>query len=272
LSVTDTATSFWTYIDVATALGRPLGPGDSLQAEQELCTINYSASTSDALPCGSLPAPKIRRPVVGNNFVVVIEAVPGARLRVYDATNTELGDNSGPIIPLNRDIASGEKLTVVQSLNGCEGQYGYFATAIEEGTMMLTPPGTGNALASSQPPSGSSFNTSDTALLQVTLAGAENGSIDVCFYESDTGNLIDCDYGVDNGETASVAWSGLASNTTYRWYARGTDVLLNEVTSEIVEFTTSATAAVPILPATLLLLSAGLLGTGAWRSYRRRNA
>ena len=70
----------------------------------------------------------------------------------------------------------------------------------------------------------------------------ENGSIDVCFYDRDTGNLIGCDYGVDNGETASVAWSGLASSTTYRWYARGTDVLLNDVTSETVEFTTAATA------------------------------
>jgi hypothetical protein len=273
LVASDVAISYWPNIDVGTPLTRPLDVGDSLTAQQKLCEINYSLGTPDVKECDELPAPRIRRPIAGNDYVVLTESVAGARIRVFDSTDTELGDGSGTIIQLNRVIVASEVLRVTQSLNGCDGQLAYFATAQDEDEIKLTPPGgAGTSSVQSTPASKGTNFVGETAILQVILSGATEGSIDVCFHDADTGAVIDCDYSVEDGATAAATWTGLATGTSYRWFARGTDVLLRQAESDTVEFTTASLPSdVPVLPVTLVLLSAGLLGTGMWQQVRRRN-
>ena len=53
-------------------------------------------------------------------------AVPGARIRVYDASSNELGDGSGSVVLLNRALTSSDVLLVTQSLEGkCNNGQGY---------------------------------------------------------------------------------------------------------------------------------------------------
>ena len=57
--------------------------------------------------------------------MVITEAVPGARIHVYDSANKELGDGSGNVIALNRALIYGEQITVTQSIGDCKGKFGY---------------------------------------------------------------------------------------------------------------------------------------------------
>jgi len=57
--------------------------------------------------------------------VTVTEAVPGARILVYDAALTEIGDGSGAIVGLTRPIVLGDLLTVVQRLGQCVSSSAY---------------------------------------------------------------------------------------------------------------------------------------------------
>ncbi|MCR6653640.1 MAG: hypothetical protein NVV73_20025 [Cellvibrionaceae bacterium] len=81
--------------------------------------------------CDDIPAPKIRIPLAGETFVIVTEAVPGARIQVYASNGTELGDGSGNVITLNRPLIAGEELRVTQSIDECKGRYAYKVTVRE---------------------------------------------------------------------------------------------------------------------------------------------
>lgn len=120
-----TPVSWLPDFDVATPLGRPLQSGDQLRASQRLCSRGPPTETPPVLTCEQLPAPKISHPIVGNAYVVVIEAVPGARVHVYDAGGVELGDGSGTVVTLNRALTSADTITVVQQLGQCFGKVGY---------------------------------------------------------------------------------------------------------------------------------------------------
>lgn len=121
-----TPVSWFPDYDVATRMGRPLLVGDRLTAAQSLCdTSGPKTETPPAQGCKELPAPRIRHPLVGDNFVVVTESVPGARIRVYDDSNTELGDGSGTVIVLRRAITGADILTVVQQVGECTSATGY---------------------------------------------------------------------------------------------------------------------------------------------------
>jgi hypothetical protein len=110
--------------DLATAFGGPLSAGDVLLANQALCTT--SARTPSLVgECAALPAPRVDHPVVGDTFILVTESVPGARIRIYDAADDELGDGSGTIIRLDRAITSSDTLTVVQQVGSCTSSEGY---------------------------------------------------------------------------------------------------------------------------------------------------
>jgi hypothetical protein len=253
-----TPVSWRSNVDVATPLGRPLQAGDSLTTEQTLCTSSGSSSAIAVKPCEDLPPPEIRRPVVGDDRVVVTSSLPGARIRVFDNTGQELGDSSGSVILLNRNIVAGDRLTVVQYLGLCSGQYAYFANAIEADTMSASKP---NGEPDSDP-------TTDAAQLRVAIANTDAalGTVDVCFYEAEQRTLIGCDFGVAEGATASFRWQGLAGNTQYRWFAKAVNVDLEQARSETFAFTTQATSGpqVPTHPLALLLVTGTLLYTG-WR-------
>ena len=124
LATFSTAVTWQPEIDVATGLGRLVQPGDSFTVVSSLCE-DAKVSIDEARPCERLPAPKIAVPFVGQSFVTVTEAVPGARILVYDAALTEIGDGSGAIVGLTRPIVLGDLLTVVQRLGQCVSSSAY---------------------------------------------------------------------------------------------------------------------------------------------------
>lgn len=111
--------------DVATLAGGSLAAGDRLSAQQVLCTAGPPTETPPAEECSALPAPRIAHPLVGQTFVVVTRAVPGATIRVYDATNDELGDGAGTVVVLKRAITGTDTLTAVQQVGRCTSSTGY---------------------------------------------------------------------------------------------------------------------------------------------------
>jgi hypothetical protein len=125
LGTFSTSVSWKPDFDVATPLGRRMVPGDRLTATQTLCALSSTAETPPGTKCDDLPAPRILHPIVGTNYVVVAQSVPGARIRVYDAANIEIGDGSGTIIVLSRVITGTDTLTVVQQVGECTSKTGY---------------------------------------------------------------------------------------------------------------------------------------------------
>ena len=120
-----TPISWHNEYDFATPLGGPLAPGQHLTVQQALCDKSPPTETPPAKECEDIPAPKIRIPLEGENYVVVTEAVAGARIHVFDSSNIELGDGSGNVIALNRALVFDETITVTQSIGDCKGKFGY---------------------------------------------------------------------------------------------------------------------------------------------------
>ncbi|MEJ7602894.1 MAG: hypothetical protein WKG01_33710 [Kofleriaceae bacterium] len=120
-----TPISWWPNYDIATAFGRPLRNGDTLSGSQDLCAAGPTTVTPPTAKCEELPAPRIFQPGPGNRYVVVNIAVPGARVRVYDASGTEIGDGSGSIIWLSRALVAGDEITVVQQIGECTSRAGH---------------------------------------------------------------------------------------------------------------------------------------------------
>jgi hypothetical protein len=124
LSVFSTAVSWQPEVDVATGLGRPLKAGDHLSVISTLCE-DAKVSIPETRPCERLDAPRIATPLVGQTFVSVTQAVPGARILVYDAALQEIGDGSGAKVGLTRAIVLGDILTVIQKLGRCTSSSAY---------------------------------------------------------------------------------------------------------------------------------------------------
>lgn len=112
-------------IDVVPGLGRPLTTSDQLAFVEELCDETFQTGPIPVQPCRELPAPAIAHPVAGQDWVLVTDSVPGARVRVFDASGIELGDGSGDVIWLNRAITAADVLTVVQQVGDCVSDEGY---------------------------------------------------------------------------------------------------------------------------------------------------
>ncbi len=120
-----TPVSWRPEFDLAAPPGQPMSAGETLRAAQTLCRATSGGETPPARKCDELPAPRIQHPIVGARHVVVLESVPGARVRVYDASDKELGDGSGSIIVLNRAITGADTLTIVQEVGKCTSKKGY---------------------------------------------------------------------------------------------------------------------------------------------------
>lgn len=120
-----TPISWHNEYDFATPLGGPLSAGQHLIVQQALCDKSPPTETPPTKECEDIPAPKIRIPLEGETYVVVTEAVAGARIRVFDSSNIELGDGSGNVIALNRALVFDEMITVTQSIGDCKGKFGY---------------------------------------------------------------------------------------------------------------------------------------------------
>jgi hypothetical protein len=120
-----TPVSWFPSFDVATPLGRPLNSSDRLTAAQALCTKGPDSPVPPAVRCEALTPPRIGQPWVGATFVAVLESVPGARVRIYDAGNIEIGDGSGTVIVLSRAVVAGDVLTAIQQIGECTSRGGY---------------------------------------------------------------------------------------------------------------------------------------------------
>lgn len=125
LGKVQTPVTWWPNFDVATPLGRPLNLSDQLRAQQSLCTKGPESPVPPAVRCEALPPPRISPPWAGATYVVVLESVPGARVRIYDASNAEIGDGSGTFIVLARAVVPGDQLTAVQQIGDCRSRSGY---------------------------------------------------------------------------------------------------------------------------------------------------
>lgn len=124
LSTFSTAVTWQPEVDVATGLGRLVAPGDSFFVIASLCD-DAKVAIPKARPCERLDAPRIATPLVGQTFVTVTDAVPGARILVYDAALNEIGDGSGTVVGLTRPIVPGDILTVTQRLEQCASSRAY---------------------------------------------------------------------------------------------------------------------------------------------------
>jgi hypothetical protein len=106
-------------------LGGPLRDGASLSAEQELCKPSPPVQSPKTLECDELSAPRLEPPRAGQDLVVVAEAVPGATIRIYDAADIEVGDGSGVVVGLSRELISSDVLRAVQQVGACTSAEAY---------------------------------------------------------------------------------------------------------------------------------------------------
>lgn len=95
--------------------------GDQLFVTQELCNKSVPTTSIPVKPCSGLPAPVIRTPEIGDDFVVLLSAVAGARIEVFDASGVALGNGAGSKVRLNRAIRPGDELFVRQIAGNCTG-------------------------------------------------------------------------------------------------------------------------------------------------------
>jgi hypothetical protein len=88
------------------------------------------------------------------------------------------------------------------------------------------------------PPDGSHFADTNT-VLEVDVSDPDGDSMDVTFYDASDDSVIDIDYGVPSGGTATVTWSGLANGALYSWYVIAEDID-GSIQSDTWSFTTIA--------------------------------
>ena len=104
--------------------------------------------------------------------------------------------------------------------------------------------------------------------LSVTVSDPDGQPLDVYFYD-EYGNQIGAEVGVSSGESASITWSGLSSDTQYSWYVTVFDGM-ETTTSETWSFTTAEAPAVPVVnPAAMSLGVIGLILLGVLTLHRR---
>ncbi len=124
-----TAVDWNPEVNVENGLGRLIEAGDQFQIVSTLCE-KVTFEPDPARPCESLPTPSIATPIVGNMSIHVTDYVPGARILVWDAGATKIGDSSGTEVGLTRTIVQGDILTVAQRLGRCISSEAYQVSAV----------------------------------------------------------------------------------------------------------------------------------------------
>lgn len=115
--------------DIAKTIGRTLSASDNWTLEHTLCgKTTTTEPLRGEVVCSDLSAPAIEIPVADMTSVLLIDAVPGARVRIYDSSNEEIGDSSGDIINLSRPLVSSEVITAIQQVGDCISHQGYQVT------------------------------------------------------------------------------------------------------------------------------------------------
>ena len=105
-------------------VGDPLVSSEVVRVTQSLCTSAPPIDLVVTKSCGDLKPPRIATVRDGDDFIIVMEAVPGARIRVYDEQANEIGDGSANKVQLARPVNAGEQLTVTQVVGECPSELG----------------------------------------------------------------------------------------------------------------------------------------------------
>jgi hypothetical protein len=109
--------------NVAVPLGRPVATTDTLAMRQRLGAATSTTVNVIPRPCSQLPPARASAPAAGTDLLRMLDIVPGSIIRVR-AGATEIGDGSGPVIRLTRNVVSGETLVITQELPTCSaGQF-----------------------------------------------------------------------------------------------------------------------------------------------------
>jgi hypothetical protein len=116
-------------LDVRTTpLGRPVALGERFTANASLsCSglVSVSVTTPEVRPCSEMPPPEVAAPKDGDRFVIVLQSMPGARIRVFRGVNTEIGDGQGPVVGLSSPVMAGEDLKVTQTAGTCSNDLAF---------------------------------------------------------------------------------------------------------------------------------------------------
>ena len=106
------------WADVGLSLGRAFLTTDSFAVRQRLGTATSTTATVVPRPCAQLPLARAAAPSAGTDILNLTDIVPGSTLRVT-VSGTEIGDGSGPVIRLTRNVTSGELLLLTQEFPTC---------------------------------------------------------------------------------------------------------------------------------------------------------
>lgn len=117
-------------------LNSPISAGDSFDSVQTMCPGEPSSQPGKTVgqPCSSLPAPQVGPVQAGDDRITLTQFVSDAIIKVF--LNGEIvGASCGPIVILSKRVKNGDKVHVLQDLQGCMGQY-----ALEINVACVDPP------------------------------------------------------------------------------------------------------------------------------------
>ena len=117
-------------------LAAPFAAGETLSATQRMCPgeAPSPAGTGTVEPCSSLPAPRIGPLQANDDRVIVVQAAPGATIKVF-VNGAQRGAGAAPAVAFAPPVRLGDTVHVVQDLDGCRG-----ASALEVRVPCVDPP------------------------------------------------------------------------------------------------------------------------------------
>jgi hypothetical protein len=108
-------------LKISSGINQPLEEGDEIALVHRLCPDDLEQTTIGVIACDPASlAPDVLPAFEGNDFVVVEDGIPGARIDVYGKGLEHIASGSGTEISLTRDLVKDEDIWVTQSLPGCE--------------------------------------------------------------------------------------------------------------------------------------------------------
>jgi hypothetical protein len=110
--------------DACQVIVSPLAEGDLLTVWQRLCPGDPTSPEGGATvqPCSALGAPDVAPVEAGDDFVRLLDFVPGGRVKVF-LGGVKAGDGSGPVVQLTRQVRLGETIRVLQEIGPCVSRW-----------------------------------------------------------------------------------------------------------------------------------------------------
>ena len=94
-------------------------------------------------------------------------------------------------------------------------------------------------------PADGATGVSTSPTLSIIVSDADGDSMNVTFYDASDDSIIGTDLGVNDGNTATLTWSGLSYSTLYSWYAVANDGFGDGDVSPTWTFTTESAPSPP---------------------------